>query len=237
MTPHLSDKAGRADEPAGSVLLLCPAQAAPYLAAILAGANPDLSVISVSNDEQLARCAGETAKIARIISFWTNSIVPAHILERVSGTSYNFHPGPPAYPGRYPFVFALYDGASHYGVTAHEMVRQVDAGPIVGMLGFSLPPDPDPTWLASQAHAALIQLFLTLAPALARTDQALPHTGLAWDQRRRCTRKALEALCAIPADADRSELERRIRALRSVRGEGVRPHLSMQGHRFWLDEG
>lgn len=150
--------------------------------------------------------------------------------------TYNFHPAPPGYPGRHPFAFALYDGVSQYGVTAHEMVEQVDAGPIVGALYFPLPDRLDADWLIDRTHTALIQLFVMLSPQLARTDNPLPRTGLGWDQNRRCTSKALDALRALPPDIGSEEMERRIRALRSVRHAGIRPYLALHGRRFALEE-
>lgn len=223
-----------------TLVLLSPPEDACHLAAILAGANRDLTVVTVADRAQLEQAVGAHGTVDRLVAFRTNCIVPAGILERVSGPSYNFHPGPPAYPGRHPFAFALYDGAAQYGVTAHEMVERVDAGPIVGMLGLALPAAVDPvwlpTWLMDQAHTALVQLFVMLAPQLAMTDRPLPRTDLAWDQSWRCTSKALDTLCALPPDIGPDELDRRCRALRSVRADGIRPHLTLHGRRFVLDE-
>lgn len=219
-----------------TLVLLCPPEDARHLAAILAGANRDLTILTATNRAQLDAAMVEGSRIDRLVAFRTNCVVPRELLLRVSGLSYNFHPAPPAYPGRYPFTFALYDGATRYGVTAHEMVERVDAGPIVGALTFALPTDPDPIWLIDQAHTALVQLFVMLAPQLAATDRPLPRTELVWDQSRRCTAKALDALCALPPNIGAEELERRIRAVRSVRHEGIRPCLTLHGRRFVLDE-
>ena len=52
------------------------------------------------------------------------------MLDAFAGPSYNFHPGPPNRPGRYPSVFALYDNARHFGITVHEMLPKVDSGAI-----------------------------------------------------------------------------------------------------------
>lgn len=216
--------------------LLCPQEDARHLGAVLATANRDLVVVTAADAAQLERVVAEAGGVDRIVAFRTNSVVPADLLRRVSGPSYNFHPGPPGYPGRHPFAFALYDGAAQYGVTAHEMVEQVDAGPIVGVLTFPLPDRPDADRLIDQTCTALIQLFVMLAPQLAQTDRPLPRTALGWDQSRRCTRKALDALRALPPDIGSEEMERRIRALRSVRHEGIRPYLTLHGRRFALEE-
>ncbi|WP_109073654.1 hypothetical protein [Azospirillum sp. TSH20] len=219
-----------------TLVLLCQPEDARHLAAILAGANRDLTVITASDRPQLEAAMAGCRQVDRLVAFRTNCVVPAELLRRVSGPSYNFPPAPPAYPGRYPFVFALYDRATRYGVTAHEMVERVDAGPIVGALGFALPADPDPVWLIDQAHTALVQLFVMLAPQLAATGRPLPRAELAWDQSRRCTAKALDALRTLPPDIGAEELDRRLRALRSVRYEGIRPCLTLHGRRFVLDE-
>lgn len=221
--------------PATLVLLSQP-EDARHLAAILAGANRDLTVVTAADRSQLEGAMAGCPRVDRLVAFRTNCVVPAELLRRVSGPSYNFHPAPPAYPGRYPFTFALYDGAAQYGVTAHEMVERVDAGPIVGALAFALPADPDPVWLIDQAHTALVQLFVMLAPQLAATGRPLPRTELAWDQSRRCTRKALDALRTLPPDIGVEEMERRIRALRSVGHEGIRPRVILHGRRFVLEE-
>lgn len=219
-----------------TLVLLCQPEDARHLAAILAGANRDLTVVTAADRSQLEAAMAGCARVDRLVAFRTNCVVPAELLRRVSGPSYNFHPAPPAYPGRYPFTFALYDGATQYGVTAHEMVERVDAGPIVGALGFALPADPDPVWMIDQTHTALVQLFVMLAPQLAATDRPLPRTELAWNQNRRCTVKALDALRILPPDIGAQEMERRLRALRSVGYEGIRPCLILHGRRFVLEE-
>ncbi|CAO3405412.1 formyltransferase family protein [Azospirillum palustre] len=221
--------------PATLVLLAQPGDAR-HLAAILAGANHDLTVVTVADRPQLEAAMADRGQIDRLVAFRTNCVVPAELLRRVSGPSYNFHPAPPAYPGRYPFAFALYDGVAQYGVTAHEMVERVDAGPIVGALNFALPADPDPVWLIDQAHTALVHLFVILAPQLAATDRPLPRTELAWDHSRRCTAKALDDLRTLPSDIGAEEMERRIRALRSVEQEGLRPRVALHGRRFVLED-
>jgi len=219
----------------GTLALLCPQEDARHLGALLAIANRELVVVTATDTAELERTVAQAGGVDRIVAFRTNSIVPADLLLRVPGPSYNFHPGPPGYPGRYPFAFALYDGAAQYGVTAHEMAGRVDAGAIVGALSFPLPDRPDADWLIDRAYSALFQLFVMLTPQLARTDKPLPRTDLTWDQTRRCTRKALDALCELPPDIGDVEMERRIRALRSVRYEGIRPHLTLHGRRFVLD--
>ncbi|MBV5336414.1 methionyl-tRNA formyltransferase, partial [bacterium] len=110
-------------------ILLTSTIEACYLAGILSSFNPDLSVVWVRTREELERAVGDSSPSVRLIAFMTEVVVPAEILKRLEGPAYNFHPGPPAYPGKYPSAFALYDGAAGYGATAHEMRPLVDSGP------------------------------------------------------------------------------------------------------------
>ena len=75
----------------------------------------------------------------RLIAFCTSVIVPAEVLDAVMAPAYNFHPGPPTYPGSHVASFAIYDGADMFGATAHEMAAKVDSGPIVGVEWFQVP--------------------------------------------------------------------------------------------------
>ena len=91
----------------------------------------DVDLALVVTLSELEDALANSSKTTRLISFGSGVIVPAAVLARLSGTAYNFHPGPPAYPGIFPSVFALYDGATRFGVTLHEMKPEVDSGPIV----------------------------------------------------------------------------------------------------------
>jgi methionyl-tRNA formyltransferase len=68
---------------------------------------------------------------SRLIAFVTTVIVSADILRAVGHGAFNFHPGPPDYPGWAPAHFALYDQAQVFGVTFHAMQALVDSGPIL----------------------------------------------------------------------------------------------------------
>lgn len=50
----------------------------------------------------------------------------------------NFHTAPPHYRGRGGCTYALYQNDKEYGVTAHLMIEEVDAGPILQVLRFPI---------------------------------------------------------------------------------------------------
>ena len=93
----------------------------PVLGTILKAHQPGLEVELISTSDALAAATHEPLDGCRLVSFCSSVIVPQVLLTKLPGPAYNFHPGPPEYPGRYPSVFALYDGAQHFGITVHEM--------------------------------------------------------------------------------------------------------------------
>jgi methionyl-tRNA formyltransferase len=46
-------------------------------------------------------------------------------IARLGFGAFNFHPGPPSYPGWVPSHFALYERSTEFGATVHVMVEQV----------------------------------------------------------------------------------------------------------------
>src|SRR3974377_1463854 len=101
------------------------------LGAVLRGHNPQLTVHPAATLDDLA--AFDTAMLSpsRLIAFATPVIVPEPVLASLGYSAYNFHPGPPQYPGWAPAHFALYEQATQFGVTVHAMTERVDRGPIV----------------------------------------------------------------------------------------------------------
>lgn len=216
-----------------SILLLCPPTDGRYLATALSLHNPHLSLTTVSTAAELETAAADAAPDTRLIAFFTSVVVPTAILERLGRPAYNFHPGPPTYPGKHPVAFALYDGAIRYGATAHEMLGRTDSGPIVGVVEFPVPVGVSPAWLKDQAYAATIRLFLLLSHRLATEEAPLPHTALSWGERR-CSQRAFDAMRELPPDLDRAEFERRVAAFNRETGDGP-PFILRHGRRFLLE--
>jgi methionyl-tRNA formyltransferase len=178
-------------------------------ASVLSAHNPSLTIIPVETLTDLNALEPDTLARARLIAYGTGVIVPAHVLDQLGHGAYNFHPGPPAYPGWAPAHFALYARASEFGATAHVMVARVDEGPIVGVEMFSVPPGASVASLEGMAYARLSYLFWTLAKSLATCSERLPHLPLRWSGTK-STRRDYAALCDVPLDIQRDELDHRI---------------------------
>jgi methionyl-tRNA formyltransferase len=158
--------------------------------------------------------------------------VPGRVLHRLGFGAYNFHPGPPTYPGWAPSHFAVYDRATSFGVTAHVMHERVDSGPIVDVDLFDIPAGISAEALDEMTYARLARQFFALAQPLATNPEPLPALPVQWCGRTN-TRRHCAELCDIPLDISRDELARRMAAFGDGR-LGVVPTVTLHGHQFRL---
>ncbi|MGA8898130.1 formyltransferase family protein [Bradyrhizobium sp.] len=211
------------------ILLTGPIERAP-LPAVLLGHNPDLEVLVIERAEQLATVSGDVLRRSRLIAFVTPVIVPKSILEQIGYGAVNFHPGPPSYPGWAPAHFALYDQADEFGATAHLMVEKVDAGPIIDLAAFLIPPNTSVFALEGMAYAHLAFLFWRMARQLACYPSLPPPLSVPWGSRR-YSRNNYLSMCDIPLDISQSELDRRMRVFGGSYF-GVSPTIKLHGVEF-----
>jgi methionyl-tRNA formyltransferase len=190
------------------VLLTGPVEEAA-LAAVLRRQNPRLDVRPAKSLDELEAFDPSVLARARLVAFVTPVVVPARILGALGFGAYNFHPGPPHYPGWVSAHFAIYNKARQFGATAHAMIERVDAGPIVGVKIFDIPPNTSILRLQELVFAELARLFWRLAPVLATQSEPLAEFPVRWSGTK-STRRSYAAMCYIPADISKDELERRI---------------------------
>lgn len=165
------------------------------------------SQVSVVRDlAGLAICGGRV-----LLSFGTSVIVPEEMLGTYQGGSYNIHAASPDFPGRDPHHWAVYEGATRYGATAHLMTRKVDDGPIVDVEWFDVEPDAAPEDLLRSANAAGIRILKRLGPILAAGGKPAPLSGVHWRSGKR-SRADLLRYCTLSPDIDAAEFARRFRA-------------------------
>lgn len=212
------------------VLLLSPIEGAGLcnLCGILeAHARVDV----VANTSELA--AAPLGPTTTLIAYGTGVIVPSRVLRRLQRTPYNFHAASPEFPGRDPHHFAIYHRAEHYGATAHVLTDKVDAGPIIDVEWFDVPPGCTPRRLLGLANARMRVLFERLAPAMATGERLPILESVTWAEIK-MARADFLAMCETDSLIDEEEFERRYRAFD---GEG---HdnlvLVLHGRRFRIDK-
>lgn len=212
-----------------TIILLTGATEQTALSAALRRHKPGLAMTGAATFDELAAIGREQLARARLIAFATAVIVPRGILDALGYGAYNFHPGPPEYPGWLPGHFARYDRATRFGVTAHVMTPKVDAGPIVAVRRFATPPG-DLMALEQEAFGELARLFWDLAPALATSIEPLPVLPLTWGPKKSTRRDCLD-LCQVPPTVEIDDLDRRIAAFGGGY-IGVVPEIRIGGHVF-----
>jgi methionyl-tRNA formyltransferase len=211
------------------ILLAGPAEQV-VLPPLLCAHNPFLTVISAATSAELAALDRDLLGRARLIAFVTPEIVSGGVLARLGYGAFNFHPGPPAYPGWAPSHFALYERAVEFGATVHVMAERVDAGPIIEVARFAIPSGMSVLGLEGLAYAHLAQLFWRMAKSLATDPDPPPTLPIPWGGRK-YSRRAYRANCHIPLDIAKDELDRRL----SVFGGnhfGICPTINLHGIEF-----
>ncbi|MDA0997209.1 MAG: formyltransferase family protein [Proteobacteria bacterium] len=193
------------------IILLTGELEACHLAPILNAHAPNVSVIGVTSGQELCAACDPPAPGRRLIGFCTDVIVPATVLNSLAGPAYNFHPGPPEYPGSQVAFFAVYEGAAEFGVTVHEMAPTVDSGTIVAVKRFPVPLAGKFMDLEVLAYNAMLALFNELALHFATDDAPLPASGDAWSGPVR-TKAMADAYRVIEADMEEEEIAKRYRA-------------------------
>ena len=213
-----------------TIILLAGAAERSVLRSLLQAHNPLLTVIAVETRDDLAALSLDQLARGRLVAFVTPEIVPASILARLGYGAFNFHPGPPSYPGWAPAHFALYDQVTEFGVTAHVMVEQVDAGPIIDVALFPIPAGISVLGLEGLAYAHLAHLFWRLSKWLVTNPEPPPTRPIKWGATK-YSRRAYRAICDIPLDISKPELDRRIKVF-GGNHFGIAPTINLHGIEF-----
>jgi methionyl-tRNA formyltransferase len=145
-----------------------------------------------------------------MISFISSWIYPSTLLENAGLAAINFHPGSPEYPGTGCTNFAVYEGATEYGITCHHMKASVDSGNIIQVKRFGITPE-DSVYTITQRCYQLIEESFYEMMELVLNGQPLPLTSETW-KRKPFTRKQLDELCHIRPGMPEDEIQQRIKA-------------------------
>ena len=78
-------------------------------------------------------------KYEYLISFLNPHYINNKVRNRIRFNSFNFHPGPPEYPGFGCYNFALLDEVNFYGSTIHLINDKFDNGKIINVKKFKIP--------------------------------------------------------------------------------------------------
>ncbi|MEM7197021.1 MAG: formyltransferase family protein [Pseudomonadota bacterium] len=182
-----------------------------HFAGLMRERDENLQIFHAASKEELIAYKPKLHTLTRIICFSTYVIVPADIIDAVGGNCYNFHPGPPLYPGFDPLGLALYQGENMYGVTLHELVAEIDAGPIVDTVPFPILPDDTRDSIVEKGYGLLAHQFVAHLDALMDTKTRLPRSRRRWGKNR-TTRASIKPYYDLLPIMGEEEIARRKRA-------------------------
>lgn len=197
-----------------NVVLVTGLTEAPHLSAIIGDHAPTVGVQHAPDKgaiEQAMKHLSDELATTRLISIATDVIVPAPILSRLPTTGYNFHAGPPNYPGSHPASFAVFEGAEHFGVTLHELTARVDTGGIVAVERFPVRPETTAADLNGEAYAVVIAMFSKWIQRMLSSTDNLPLSEEIWQGPARTRAEAKSLSAPVPEDSGETR-ERRRRA-------------------------
>lgn len=177
----------------------------------VAGIAPELETVWCSNVAALDFATRSGGHRTRLITFLSDQIVPANILERLRPKAINVHPGPPEFPGAHGLVFAIFNGAKEFGVTVHEMTAKVDDGPIIMVDRFALPDDAELVSFGNEVYARAVAMVDHVIRHCVQSDGPMPHASRESWSNNHCTNKRLNALMTAESyltPTDRKRLQR-----------------------------
>ena len=167
-----------------TVILLSGAVEHALLSAVLHAHNAKLQVYPVFTSADLAAIEPEWLHRARLVAFGTSTAVSPETLDGLGFGAYRFHPGSPQYPDAFAAQFALQDGATQFGVTAHRMTGREAAGPIIDVEWFEIPPGTAQSTLEHMTRGPLLNAFWRLAGPLATQPEPLIQRAMRWGPKR-----------------------------------------------------
>ena len=214
-----------------NIILLTPQPQQQFaIGALFKEHNPALTFTPAITPQDLAAIDPATLRRSRLIAFTSGTIVSAKTLHDLGYGAYNFHPGPPEYPGWAPAHFALYERTRAFGVTAHVMTERVDDGPIVGVERFTVPIGISVRGLEQIAYVRLAHLLWRLARDLATQAEPFQTLPVTWG-RQKSTRGMYAAMCDIPINIMKEELDQRMKAFHD-NFRGMAPTVTLHGFKF-----
>lgn len=166
------------------------------------------------------------------ISYMSPWIIPKKLLLSVKDFSINFHPAPPEYRGIGCTNFAVYNNEPVYGVTAHFMIPEVDAGKIINVRRFPILSGDSLLDITNKCYRHILKQFCYVFNFYLKKGR-LPKSNEVWSERL-YTRKELDALCRLEQGMTCREAARRIKATDFP--NMPKAYLEMFGYRFEYKE-
>jgi methionyl-tRNA formyltransferase len=114
-----------------------------------------------------------------ILSFKSDFVLSARVLNHASIAAINFHPGPPNYRGVGTYSWAIHNKESVYGVTCHHMIDKIDFGRIIAVRYFPILTGETAPMLKMRAGIYCLYLLNQILPLIIERGE-LPVSRESW---------------------------------------------------------
>jgi methionyl-tRNA formyltransferase len=213
-----------------NIILLTSAYYAQEMYPYLLRANPDVAYINVSSPDELQAFPDDFLQESRLISFGSRFYVKKSLMDRVGFQSYNFHPGPPEFPGWAPFNFGIFSKVKQFGATLHFMNHKIDSGEIIAVKRFDCESMTTSNELMDETTQAMFELFVRFCPQFAHHQAPLSVINQQWSGVL-TTKKDFQDHCLIDLKIDKEALTHRINSFGE--GDGLSlPFLVLDGETY-----
>jgi methionyl-tRNA formyltransferase len=190
------------------IILVMREEEANFFCELLLKCRPALIIGNCPSTKILLEYCDHMSPLTRLIAFSTFVIIPGHIIEKLQGNCYNFHPGPPEYPGYDPIGLCLYDGVCEYGITLHQITEEIDSGDIVGYIKFPIKENCTRLDLTMDAYKEAAGMVRQAAKYLADIEHLLLPDGTKWGMRR-SNKDSMQEYYILSNEMDETEIMRR----------------------------
>lgn len=169
-------------------------------------------------------------QIHYVFNFLSPKIFPKWLLEQAEIACINIHPASHEYPGVGSASYSLYDNKSEYGVSAHYMTENIDAGGIFAERFFDQTTYRDCRSLFERALEECPSLLEDVVKLLRSNEK--PEVIRKW-AKQATTRVEFEAWMDLAQLPSSEEWEKKIQALSHPNFPG--PYLKVGDHTFVLN--
>ena len=166
-----------------------------------------------------------------LISFLNTIYISKSVRKKIKINSFNFHPGPPEFPGFGCYNFALLNKVNSYGSTIHVINDKFDSGKIVNVKKFKISYKKfNLEKLIGRTHENIIQQAKDFINDI--QNRKLKIEGkLKW-KKKAYTKKEFEIAREIKLSDSKKKILEKIKAFSYKNYESV--YLNFQGYKFEL---
>tara|TARA_B100001741_G_scaffold246419_1_gene207779 strand:+ start:1327 stop:2013 length:687 start_codon:yes stop_codon:yes gene_type:complete len=168
-----------------------------------------------------------------LISFLNSEYISKSVRKKIRINSFNFHPGPPEYPGFGCYNFALLNESRFYGNTLHIINDKFDNGKIINVNKFRV--SYKKINLEKLIHMTHIQIIKQAKKFINKilNNNLESKCNLKW-KRKAFTKKEFEKAREIKLNDSRENVLRKIRAFSYKNYESV--YIKFKGYKFEFEK-